>query len=216
MIRAMTELRGGTVNEWYAHVDSVPAAADSIRAWAVREELYGLLVQVEEGSGWEVRGILSGSGPFLAAERVVALDLSGVQGDFVRIRLRPPRGFWALGYFAMDYSADQPLAVDTVAPRSATAFGNSILQAISAADTLYHPMPNTGDRATVEFAAPTPARGRERTVILHSRGWYRLHLDATGPADTAMVRRVLHVPGAAVEYSASQYRQWPMAARHTH
>jgi hypothetical protein len=28
-----------------------------------------------------------------------------------------------------------------------------------------------------------------------------------------MVRRVLEEPGAAVEYSASQYRQWPMAMR---
>jgi hypothetical protein len=214
MIRAMMELRGTAVDDWYAQVDGNPAAADSVRTWAVREELYGLLLQVEETSGWRVRGILPGSGPFLAAERVIPLDLSGVQGDSVRIRIRPPRGFWALGYFAMDYSADQPVAVDTIAPRSAS--GNApgdILAAVTAADTHYHAMPNTGDRATLEFPAPVTRPGRERTIVLHSRGWYRLHLTPSGPPDTAMVRRVLEVPGAAVEYSASQYQQWPMATR---
>jgi hypothetical protein len=53
----------------------------------------------------------------------------------------------------------------------------------------------------------------ERTDVLHSRGWYRLHLTPRGPPDTAMVRRVSEVPGAAVEYSAALYRQWPMAMR---
>ena len=214
MIRAMMELRGTAVNDWYAHIDSMPAAADSIRAWAVREELYGLLLQVEETSGWRVRGIVPGGGPFLASERVVPLDLSGVRGDTVRIRIRPPRGFWALGYFAMDYSADQPVAVDTIAPRSARGNGaGNILASITAADTMYHAMPRTGDRATLEFPVPVMHPGRERTVVLHSRGWYRLHLTPGGPPDTAMVHRVLEVPGAAVQFSASQYRQWPMATR---
>jgi hypothetical protein len=107
----------------------------------------------------------------------------------------------------MDYSRDQPLAVDTIAPRSASGSGEGdILAAVTAADTVYHAMPRTGDRATLEFPAAVMPPGRERTMVLHSRGWYRLHL-------TAMVRRLLEVPGAAVEYSASQYRQWPMATR---
>jgi len=212
MIRALLELRGTAVDDWYAQVDSVPAAADSIRAWAVREELYGLLLQVEEPDGWQVRGIVPGSGPFLAAERVVPLDLRKVEGDSLRIRIRPPRGFWALNYFGIDYSADRPVAVDTIAPRSAS--DAAVLAAVTAADTLYHAMPNTGDRATLEFPAPPARRGMERTVVLHSRGWYRLHLAPAGPPDTAMVRRMLEEPGAAVEYSASKYRQWPMALRH--
>jgi hypothetical protein len=212
MIRAMLELRGTDVDEWYAQVDADSLRADSVRTWAVRQELYGLLLEVEEPDGWRVRGIVPGSGPFLAAERVVPLDVSRVKGDSLRIRIRPPRGFWALNSFAVDYSPDQPLVVDTVAPRAAS--DEAVLAAVVAADTLYHAMPNTGDRATLEFAAPPPAKpGMERTAVLHSRGWYRLHLTPTGPSDTALVRRVTEVPGAAVEYSAKLYQQWPMAMR---
>jgi hypothetical protein len=212
MIRSMLELRGTAVDEWYARLDSDTSAVNLVRGWAVREELYGLQLQVEEPGGWRVRGIVPGSGPFLAAERVIPLDLSAVRGDSVRLRINAPRGFWALNYFAIDYSADQTLTVDTIAPRSAS--DAAVLAAVMAADTQYYAMPNNGDRAMLEFPAPPARAGRERTIVLHSRGWYRLHLTPGGPPDTALVRRILEVPGAAVEYSASQYRQWPMASRH--
>jgi hypothetical protein len=210
MIRSTLELRGTAVDDWYRRIDTTPAAADSVRRWAVREQLYGLPLEVEEEDGWHVRGVLSGSGPFLAAERVLPVDLSRVRGDSVRLRISPPRGFWALGYFAMDYSADHPLSVDTVPPRSASG-DSTILAAIAAADTQYYAMPNTGDRTTVEFTAPPRQDRRERTVILHSRGWYRLHLTASAEPDTAMLQRIAEVPGATVEYSAGLYRKWVMA-----
>jgi hypothetical protein len=143
---------------------------------------------------------------------VLPLDLSRVRGDSVRFRLSPPRGFWALGYFALDYGTDQPVTVDTLAPRAASGDG-SILAAVTTADTLYYAMPNTGDRATLEFTAPPLTGGKARTVVLHSRGWYRLHLTPRAEPDTAALRRIADVPGGAVEYSASQYRMWPMATR---
>ena len=212
MIRSLLELRGNAVDDWYARLDADSSEVNRVRAWAVKEALYGLPLQVEEQGGWQVRGVVPGSGPFLAAERVIPLDLGAVRGDSVRIRLAVPRGFWALNAFAMDYSADQPMTVDTIAPRAAS--DSAVLAAVTAADTSYYAMPHNGDRATLEFAAPPVPAGRTRTVVLHSRGWYRLHLTPAGPPDTAMARRVLEVPGAVVQYSASLYRQWPMALRH--
>jgi hypothetical protein len=215
MIRALLQIRGRQVNDWYARIDSSQAAADSVRAWAVTEDLYGLQVDVDGPDGWDTRGILGGSGPFLAEERVVPLDLPPAQGDSLRIRIHPARGFWALNYLAIDYSPDQPVQVDTLHPRSASGPGGvDLLPVLSAADTLYHAMPATGDRAYLDFAAPEVPLGRERTVLLHSRGYYRLHLTPAGEPDTALVRRVLQVPDAAAEFSASQYRLWPMATRH--
>jgi hypothetical protein len=48
-------------------------------------------------------------------------------------------------------------------------------------------------------------------MVLHSRGWYRLHLKPAGEPESELVRRILEVPGAAAAYSASQYSTWPMA-----
>jgi hypothetical protein len=214
MIRALLQLRGAQVDEWYAQLDGSPAAADSIRDWAVREELYGLQVEVEGPDGWQVVEALGGSGPFLMAERVTMIDLPPATGNSLRLRIRPPRGFWALNSLAVDYSPDQAIRVDTLRLQTAIAAGGEdVLPALAAVDTLYHAMPNTGDRATLEFTAPPPAIDKARTVVLHSRGYYRLHLTPTGQPDTAMVRRVLEEPGAAAAFSASQYREWPMATR---
>ncbi len=215
MIRSLLELRGTAVESWYASVDASAAAADSVRAWAAREELYGLQLQVEEPDGWHVRGLVPGSGPFLISERVVPLDISRATGDSLRIRIRPPLGFWALNSFAVDYTPDQPLTVTTLHLRAAAEpNGTDIRPLLASADTLYHAMPRTGDRALVSFDAPAaPPAGRERTVVLHSRGYYRLHLAPAGEPDQEMVRRVLEVPGAAAEYSASLYQAWPMAQR---
>ncbi len=210
MIRSLLEARGQSVEEWYARVDGSPEAADSVRVWAVREELFGLQVNVEEPDGWQVRGIIGGGGPFLASERVIPLDVSAVAGEVLTIRLRPPRGFWALNYLAIDYSPDQAVAVDTLLPTRAS--GNTtadILGALSSADTLYYAMPRTGDRASLEFVAPgAPPAGLTRSVVLHSRGYYSLHMEPSGTADTMLVRQMEQVPGTTVEYSARLYQVW--------
>ena len=75
------------------------SARNALFAWEVREQLYALKIYVEEPTGWEVRGILPGTGPFISKDRIVLLDVSRVQGDQLRIRIHPPAGFWALNSF---------------------------------------------------------------------------------------------------------------------
>ena len=84
--------------------------------WNYREELYLLKLYVEEPSGWEVRGMLPGGGPFIAEDRVVPLDVSHATGDELRVRIRPPLGFWALNSFAVDYSSDADVRVTPTSP----------------------------------------------------------------------------------------------------
>ena len=213
MVRAMLELRGRQVQDWYHLVDSSTAAADSVRTWAISEALYGTEVEVETADGWEAAGVMGGGGPYMAQARVIVLDLPPATGDSLRIRIRTARGFWAFNYFAMDYSADQPVAVDTLRLRAGSASnGSDLLSLLSSADSRFYEMPLSGDRAELEFADVPQRPGTERTVLLHTRGWYHLHLQSKSEADTALLRRIETVPGATAEYSAELYRQQPMAA----
>jgi hypothetical protein len=214
MIRAMLQLRGREVDAWYARVDGGQHSRDSLMAWDLREELYHLRIDVQEPDGWRTRGLLPGGGPFIAEDRVVPLDLSKVEGDSVRLRIRPPRGFWALNSFALDYGQDNPVKVDTLRPASATdARWGDVLPALRATDDRYYAMPYTGDYGHVAFRAPAEKAGAERTVLLHTRGYYRLHLPIAGAPDTATLRRLGEVPGAAAEFAAEQFRQWQVAGR---
>jgi len=214
IIRSVLELRGRQVQDWYELVDSSTAAADSVHSWAIREALYELEVDVEGADGWEASGVMGGSGPYMAQARVVMLDLPSATGDSLRIRVRATRGFWALNYLAVDYSADQPMEVDTLRLGTGVASnGADLVSLLSSTDSLYYAMPTTGDRAELEFPNVPLRPGMERTVLLHTRGFYHLHLQSTTEADTALLRRIENVPGTTAQYSATLYQQRPVAAR---
>lgn len=208
MIREMLALRGDEVDDFYARVDADPAEYDSLLAWSLRDDLYLLNVFVEEPTGWEWRGVLPGGGPFIAENRVVPLDVSRVAGSELRVRMRPARGFWALNSFAVDYASNVRVRVDTVAPvRAHDSYGRDVLPHLRTADDVYHDMPRTGDWAEVVFPAPPQADGVTRTVLLHSRGYYRLHLDEGGEPNRALVNEILQVPGTAARFAADRYRE---------
>jgi hypothetical protein len=215
MIRELLALRGRDLPAWYAGIDERPAAADSLAAWTLREELYVLQLQVAEPTGWETRGLLPGGGPFIAADRVVPLDVRRVPGDTLFVRIRPPLGFWSLNSFAVDYGADDSLVVQRIAPaRAQDGAGVDVRALLADRDDRYYAMPNTGDRAALEFVAPrTPAAGMERTVFVHARGYYRLHLDATGAPDSVTLRDLATVPDGAARFSAERFAAWRLAGR---
>jgi len=214
MIREMLELRGTAIDDWYAAIDGDSVVLDSLMQWNYREELYLLKLYVEEPSGWEVRGMLPGGGPFIAEDRVVPLDVSRVPGDELRVRIRPPLGFWALNSFAVDYSSDAEVRVTPTSLMAAQDHrGRDVRALLVAADDQYHEMPALGDWADVTFPAVSdPQPGLTRTMFLHSRGYYRLHLSQDGTPQTALIDEFFRTPDAAAVYAVERYGAWQEAA----
>jgi hypothetical protein len=131
--------------------------------------------------------------------------------------MRPPAGFWALNSFALSFDGlGLAMQVDTIRASSATdAVQGNVREDIAAADGRYYTMPNTGDRAYLTFNAPPTRAGMERTVFLHSRGYYRLHLPPGGPPDVATLSRLGGEPDAAARLAASRFAAFTQAiARH--
>jgi hypothetical protein len=212
MIKKMVELRGKDVGAWYTLMDQSQSARDDLFAWEVREQLFALKIYVEEPTGWEVRGVLPGVGPFISKDRVLPLDVSRVGGDVLKVRIHPPAGFWALNSFAVDYSADQPVSRLTLRPQTARdSAGKDVLPELVANDDRYLPMPNIGDTADLTFAVPSRRAGTDRSVFLHSRGYYRLHLAGTGEPDTKTLQEIENVPGTGVRFAANHFAQWQIA-----
>lgn len=209
MISEMLELRGDQIDDWYDHMDTTPAAVDSLYTWNIREGTYILRLEVETADGWEVRGLLPGGGPFIAEDRVVPLNITGTAGDQLRLRIQPPKGYWSLNWFAIDYGADHTVLVDTLAPAQAVdQEGRDVLTALLETDDEYYVMPNTGDYALVDFAAPARRAEMDRTVILHSRGYYQLHLAPAGEPDVVTLERLIHEPGYSAAFAAERYARW--------
>ncbi len=213
MIKKMVELHGRDTAAWLASLDKDTAGLQAIHAWGEREGTYRLPIEVEEETGWVVRGALPNGGPLLAEDRAIPLDISQVRGDQLRIRLQPPVGYWAFNSFAVAYGSGQAVNVNRVAANFAqTSDGKNILQDLAAVDDRYYPMPNDTDQAEITFQAPTRNSGQDRTVFLHSRGWYQLHLRDNGAPDLATFSKILTVPGTAVQFAADRFVEWQQGA----
>jgi hypothetical protein len=214
MIKRLVELRGREAPAWFDRLDRDPAAVQALHERLARDEIYRLNVEVAEADGWRVRGTIPPGGPFISEERVVALDVSQASGPNLRIRLRPPLGFWAVNAVAIDYAAEAPVAVTRVLPVSArTDDGTSVLGELLAKDEQYYAMPATTDRAEIRFPAPPERPGLKRTVFLHSRGWYALHLNTSTEPETALLESVRTTPEGTARFAASEYARWKAGRR---
>jgi hypothetical protein len=199
-------LLGRGLPSWYERIDHDASARGELMDWMVREEMFALKIWVEEPTGWEVRGMMPVAGPFVSDERVVPLDVSRVIGDRLRIRLQPPSGLWAFNSFAVDYGAERLLQVTKVAVREARDWaGQDVTGVLRATDGDYLEMPEMGQSALITFPSPPVAAGMERTVFLHSRGYYHVHLPEDGEPDHVTFQRVLATPGAGMQFSNALY-----------
>jgi hypothetical protein len=209
MIKKMVELHGRDAAAWLATLDQNPGGVEAIHAWGEREGTYRLPIEIKEASGWVVRGALPNGGPLLAEDRAISLDVSQAAGTELQIRLLPPVGFWAFNSFSIAYGSGEAADIIRVAATSAqTSNGKDVLPDLAAADERYYPMPEVTDRAELTFAAPMRNVGQDRTIFLHSRGWYALHLRDESAPDLTTFNHILTAPGAAVQFAADQYAEW--------
>jgi hypothetical protein len=209
MIKKMVELHGRDTANWLASLDGNASAVQGIHAWGEREGTYRLPIEVEEPGGWVVRGALPNGGPMLAEDRIIPMDVSKATGAQLRIRMQPPVGYWAFNSFAVAYGAGKAVNVSHIPANSArTSEGKDILQDLAATDDRYYPMPDLTDQAELTFPAPPRKAGTERTVFLHSRGWYQLHLRNQSAPDLTTFTKILTVPGAAVQFAADRFTEW--------
>ena len=195
MMQRFVSRHGTATQAWY---DSV--AADRRMAlrlgWMMAREVY-LGVWIEVDGRWERRGMVREAGPEVSKQQVVPLDLSGVQGDTVTVRLESAPSIWLLDRVAIDYSAPEPFTAREIAPsRAIDQSGHDVLGLIDIADEREHVM-ERGDRAEVGFAVPPVSAGRARSYVLVSRGWYRLDVPATAEPQFVLLERALWEPLAA-------------------
>ena len=209
MLEKFVEIRGRQIPDWYAALDGNPAAVAATYQWNLQAELWGLRFDVEEPSGWQTRGALLGAGPLVVKDRVVPLDVSRVTGDVLRIRIRPPKGYWALNSFAVDYSSEEPMAITDVPLLSAIdAEGVDRRPALQAADGAYDVMPPGGGPVTLTFQVPEARAGATRTVVLHATGYYRYDLPTEREPDREAIRRFETEPDFGVRFAAERYARW--------
>ena len=206
---------GAATLAWYDTLDARPDLARATGARLAREAF--LAAAVRTGTTWSYQGTFWEAGPEVVKRQVLDLDLAGVTGDTVAVRLESAPSFWLVDRVAMDFTADLPLAVHELPLLSARdASGRDVAPLLAAADdrdlVLAH-----GDAAELSLRVPERPAGTSRSYLLRTTGWYRIDTPNAGVPDVAALAALGRDPLAISRASVARYNaalaRLPGAAR---
>jgi hypothetical protein len=183
---------GRETDAWYAGLNANPLAARTLGLRMAQEGF--LQVSVLTSDGWQRQGLVWEAGPEVAKRQAIPLDLSGVEGETVTVRLESIPLFWNLDRVAIAFSPAgreaQALTVQEVTAASARlkADGRDVAALLAAVDGTYLVL-ETGEAAELDFHVPPVPEGRARSYLLSSTGWYRIHAPRSEAAPNEAVVR---------------------------
>jgi hypothetical protein len=192
---------GRTLNEWYREVDRMGPALERLLGWYQTEELCILKILVKTRNGWDARGHLFGGGPFAPEDKVYILDLEGVEGDTLQIKIRPPAYFWRLDQLAVDYTPQRSITKHEIKPvRAVSRQGEDVLGRVVRADKKYLVLEELGESAEMAFEVPEQAPGSRRAVFLKATGYYRVKMEPRGEPQVDLLDKIQNQPGFSARY----------------
>jgi len=192
-LQMFLELQGEDLVQWYRSVDHDPAAQARLRQWVAREGTLHVSVWVD--GDWQLQDMLIDVGPLLPKTQVASLDLSGVEGDEVRIKLETARGLWTLDWAALGSPAPQEPVLARLSPSVARdRNGRDLTEVLAEADGAYFTALE-GDTVSIVFdAPPEPPVGTRRTIMARTTGFYHIRTSSVGPSQQSVAERILTEP----------------------
>ena len=173
-------LFGERYNAFSAKREKVPG--DELRKWQLDQKL-PLSVYIEKNKRWQFADYFNIAGPAALRDDILPLNLEGIDSDTVTIRLETGFRFWEVDYTAMDFSLSEPLSPVRVPAETVTAGnGLEIKEVLEGSDDKYYVLDEQGDEALLVFHNPE-LKNDSRSVFLHTRGYYKVVRDQTGPPD---------------------------------
>jgi len=189
------ELLGSDFERWYARMGSTMEDYQAFEQARRRE--VALSIRVWDGAGWRNAGFVEEVGSELARDVAVAIDLGDVPGERLRLRLDSTVGLWAIDSVHVDYSRGAPLEVREIPPAKVTdQEGRDLTASVSRADGKDYVMSGATAWAEAVFPAPPRRPGWDRSVLLKTTGYYKIHVEGRGEPQLALVQRLVNEPGA--------------------
>lgn len=203
LMQEFVAAHGRETDAWYAARNSDPLGAMALGAKLAAEAF--LAVSVWDGNGWSVRGHVPEIGPELPKTTAVPLDLTGLEGPVLRVRLESAPMFWNLDRVAVDFAPAPTPEARRLAPATAEREGDgaSVADLLAAADGRDVVL-ETGEAVRLEFPAPPVPDGLARSYLLASTGWYRIHAPPSDADPDPDVRRAETEPGAVSRLSVAR------------
>jgi hypothetical protein len=201
----MVSAFGRLTSSWYDPNTSAVASEPMRRA---QHEEGFLTVTVWDGSSWRAAGKVWEAGPEVAKRQVLPLDLSGIPGDRIRVRLESAPAFWDIDYVGLGVAVDTKVTthVLTTTTASSPKFPDALAR-LATADGRMLDM-EIGDTVELEVRdAIPPARGMTRSYLARTNGWYRIHGHDNADPDLAMLTALAQQPHGGARIAVTQLNE---------
>ena len=196
---------GNWYERWLKKQEKETAA--EIEKWSMDQKI-PLCVLLDFGGTSQCVDYFNIAGPMAMKDDVLPVDLSEIVGDTVTIRLETGFLFWEIDYVGMDFTLSDNPRPQLLKPNFAMDLDAvDIRPLISVADTSYYNMELVGDEAQIEFPVPDAVPGHDRTVILHSKGYYDILMDPPDFRPNPMKLKKLRNPLQFTQFSWNYYNR---------
>lgn len=149
-----------------------------------------LTVSVEHNKVWKEISTLELIGDVNYSSLVVTIPAELIEGDEVKIKLSAGFMFWDLDCISMDFSPQEEFTVERIHPNSVSSeTGENQLEQVLQNDQNYmvqHP----GDSPIKVAFSQLPKASENRTIILHSRGYYVSIEEFEGSPNMAKLKEI--------------------------
>jgi len=185
MMERFLAAHGRATQAWYDSLDRDTQGARRLGEALARQAFLSAAVLVD--GRWQPQGLIWDAGPEISKRQVAVLDLRGVVGDTVRVRLESVPSFWLVDRVALDYAPERPIEITEIKAASALGMqGNNVRGLLGTADDRALKL-ESGDSAQLSFVVPDAPAGKARTYLLRTHGWYRIHASEVGEPDVALL-----------------------------
>jgi hypothetical protein len=204
-------MAGRDLENWYGELNSSAASRGELMGAIIREG--ALTIEIWNGSDWQYGGFVWEVGPSLSKDLAVAVDLKNIGEDTLKVRLGSTAGLWMINSVKVDYTAHEATVMTEISPESAvTQTGTDVSHLLAREDHEYYVMPTMQDRAELIFTAPARSAGLDRTIMLKTSGYYKLHITPEGDPRPELLTRLLTEPGAISSFSTKLVNEWTAKA----
>jgi hypothetical protein len=168
---------------------------------------FPLSVFLEKNGEWELQDFYEIAGPMAMKDDILAINFNGIESEKIHIKIETGLMFWDIDYVAMDFTENLPLKITTLTALDAIdENGINVGESIRTDDKLYYSQPIIGNEANLTFPVPE-FTDEDRTVILHSKGYYKILREQSGRADWKTLK-TFREPGRMQQFSKELYEQF--------
>lgn len=206
MMGEMVSAFGSLTAKWYDTATSAAASAPMARA----QHAEGFLqVSVWNGTAWRPSGEIWEAGPEVAKRQVLPIDVRGISGDTIRVRLESAPSFWQVDYIGLGPVVDAPIMVHELPTISANAPRvTDALSRLNAKDNRFLDLErNDTVSITVRETAGKLGRGMVRSYLARTSGWYQVHGRDDAAPDIATVTSLASGPHPAARLAVTRMNE---------